>query len=34
MDTAPMIAMAFGLLTIWSGMIAAMVAVWNARDQF
>ncbi len=33
MDTGPIIAMGFGLVTIWVLMISAMVATWNSRGE-
>ncbi len=33
MDAGAIVAMSFGLVTIWVLMISAMVATWNMRDR-
>ncbi len=33
LDTGAIVAMSFGLVTIWTLMISAMVATWTMRDK-
>ena len=34
LDTGAIVAMGFGLVTIWTLMISAMIATWTMHDKF